>query len=500
MSSNTTVIIIFVLYMAFIMLLGIVSGKQGVGNDEKGFYLGNRSFGFYSTAMSSAATDTSGWIYIGAVGYAYLSGIEFMWMVPGYALGGVISWLLIGPKLRRQSESLGAMDLIDYFEKRLNDRKHLLKLVGGLLIVLFFIPYMGSQLKSAAITMNVVLNINYIAAMVLTAVVVTFYCFFGGYKAVVWTDTVQGTLMLLVLLAVPIYFIFGHFGGWGPFWTQVYAIDPKLTSMVYGKGGAAAFGMVLGYLTTGVGTIGQPHNLQRYFATKDAEDTFYKGMWVKAAFNIISMTGACLLGLIARVALPDIADAEYAFPSLIYAFFSPVLCGIVIAGIFAAIQSTFDSQLLVAVQTIASDFLPIFSKKKLEEKNKIWISRVTMVILSVLAFLIAIMDLDTVFLLILYASNCMASAFGPLLLFLLLAPKMVTKKGALAAMLVGAGVSTVWYATGLAQSVIFEIVPGMISATLVILLFHFVSKEERDYAVTPDDTMDHRIKKDNQVN
>lgn len=142
--------------------------------------------------------------------------------------------------------------------------------------------------------------------------------------------------MLLVLLGVPVYFIFGPLGGWESFWTQVYGIDPHLTDVVYGKGGNAAFGMVLGYLTTGIGTIGQPHNLQRYFATKDAEDVFYKGMWVKAAFNIISMTGACLLGLIARVIMPEIADPEYAFPTLIYGTFSPVICGVIIAGIFAA--------------------------------------------------------------------------------------------------------------------------------------------------------------------
>ena len=494
MSGNFTVLAVFTIYMAFMMWIGILSGKEST-NDEQGFYLGNRSFGFYSTAMSSAATDTSGWIYIGAVGYAYMCGIEFMWMVPGYALGGVISWLMIGPKLRRQSESLEAMDLIDYFEKRLDDKAHILKIIGGLLIILFFIPYMGSQLKSAAITMNVILDTNYILAMIITAAIVTSYCFFGGYKAVVWTDTVQGTLMLLVLLGVPVYFIFGPLGGWESFWTQVYGIDPHLTDVVYGKGGNAAFGMVLGYLTTGIGTIGQPHNLQRYFATKDAEDVFYKGMWVKAAFNIISMTGACLLGLIARVIMPEIADPEYAFPTLIYGTFSPVICGVIIAGIFAAIQSTFDSQLLVAVQTVASDFLPIVSRKKFGERAKVHISRITMIVLSVLAFIIAVLDIDTVFYLILFASNCMASAFGPLLVFLLCAPQMVTKKSAIAAMLVGAGVATVWYVSGLTQTVIWEIVPGMLSATIVIIALHYFIKGEREFVETKDDTMNHRIRR-----
>ncbi|WP_077602510.1 sodium/proline symporter [Oceanobacillus sojae] len=466
-TSSLIIVGVFILYLLAIFYLGVLAGK-GMNDNEESYFLGNRSFGFYSSAMSSAATDTSGWIFIGAAGYAYVSGAEFMWMLPAYAFGGILSWLIVGPALRRQSSKLGARDLADYFEKKLNDKTHLIKVTATCIIILFFIPYLGSQLTAAGKTMNVVMNMDYNLAMVITAVVVVAYCFFGGYRAVMWTDTFQGTLMILILGALPVYLIFS-LGGWGAFWGQLLAIDPILGTAASGKSGALAFGLVFGMMVMGLGTVGQPQNLQRYFTTKDATETFYKGMWVKAAFNIISMTGACLLGLAARIYLPNLTDSENAFPALVYELMPPVIIGIIIAGIFAAIQSTYSSQLLVVVQSIGDDLMKVFSKKQRSSKESVNLSRLIMIGMGILSLGLALINLDTVFKLILYAQSVMAAAFGPLLLMLLFWPSRVNKWGSFSGMVTGAFVTSVWYATGMSEYV-WEIVPGSLSAILVLLL------------------------------
>jgi sodium/proline symporter len=476
MTSSTIIITVFVIYLVVVFVIGSLAGR-GMKNDEESYFLGNRGFGFYTSAMSSAATDTSGWIFIGAAGYAYVSGAEFMWMLPAYAFGGILSWLIVGPVLRRQSSKFGALDIPDFFEKVLDDKSHLIKVTATFIIILFFIPYLSTQLTAAGKTMNVVMNMDYNLAMILTAIIVVAYCFFGGYRSVMWTDTIQGTLMLVVLGVLPIYLIFSV-GGWNAFWTQLLTIDPILGTPASGKTGAAAFGFVFGMVVMGLGTVGQPQNLQRYFTTKDSTETFYKGMWVKAAFNIISMTGACLLGLAARIYLPNLTDPEYAFPELVYELMPPVIIGIIIAGIFAAIQSTYSSLLLVAVQSIGNDLMKIFSKKERNSKELINISRVIMVILGLMSFALAALNIDTVFSLTLYAQSVFAASFGPLLLMLLFCPQKVNKWGAFVGMLSGGLTTSIWYATGI-SSYVWEIVPGTLIAFITILLVSKYTSKER---------------------
>ncbi|MEH7225747.1 sodium/proline symporter [Bacillus sp. JJ1566] len=470
--------ITLIIYLALVFFVGVYAGR-GNGNDEESYFLGKRGFGPVATAISAGATDSSGWIFIGAVGFAYSFGAVSMWMLPGFAAGVLFNWFYLGPRLRSQGEKLGALSLADFFDKKLNDKTHLVKIIAGLLIILFFIPYMASQLTAAGKTIDVLVGLDYNIGLIGSAIFVIAYCFTGGYKSVMYTDVVQGFIMLAVLFFFPIYLIF-HLGGWGELWSQLLAVDPILGHTAAGATGSAAFGLIAGLLFYGIGEIGQPHILQRFFSAKDNE-TIKKGLYIAVAWGIIVMTGSSILGLCARLILPNLADPEYAFPSVVMEIMPSVMTGIVVGAIFAAIQSTFSSQLLLSVQTLSSDLLKSFSKKKYSEAQLVKFTRITMVILGVIVTGLALANIDTVFKLVVYAWSGMASAFGPLLVMLLAAPRVVSRWGAIAGMLVGTVSASIWYAVGL-SSYMMEVVPGMICATLAIFI---VSKMVPDKTISP---------------
>lgn len=460
------VIVTFLAYLALVFAVGLFGGR-GKAKDEESYFLGERNFGPIATAFSAGATDASAWIFIGAVGFAYSFGAASMWMLPGFAAGVLFNWFYLGPKLRRQGEKLGALSLADFLEKKLKDRSHAVKMIAGLLIVMFFIPYMASQLTAAGKSIEVLLDIDYNVGLVGSAIFVLAYCLYGGYKSVMYTDVVQGAIMLAVLFFFPVYLIF-HLGGWGNLWSLLLSVDPILGHYAAGATGSAAFGMIAGLLFYGIGEIGQPHIIQRFFSAKD-DGTIYSGLWISAAWSIIVMTGSSVLGLCARIILPDLADPEYAFPSVVQAIMPAVLTGVVVGAIFAAIQSTFSSQLLLSVQTLSSDLLKSISKKEYSQVRLVRMTRFTMVILTILVTLLALLNIDSVFKLVVYAWSGMASAFGPLLIILLARPKAVTRWGAIAGMLIGTASASLWYATGL-SSYMIEVVPGMICSFTAIVI------------------------------
>lgn len=466
----STTVIVLIIYLIIVFGIGLYTGRDGAKNEED-YYLGDRSFGPLPTAISMGATDSSGWIFIGAIGYAYLAGPVSFWMYPGFAVAALVNWLFIGPKLRKESVELGALDLIDYFEKKIHkttkDTTHTVKIIGAGLVVLFFIPYMASQLTAAGKTIHSLISINYNAGLIFSAVFVTVYCFWGGYKSVIYTDFMQGSLMLLVFFIFPPILIM-KLGGWSAFWEAVQAIDPVMGTLTGGAVGSAAVGVILGLLFYGFGEFGQPHILQRFFSAKD-DNTLKYGTIVSSLWMIGVMCGSSILGCIARVFLTDIADPEYAFPVLVEQLMPPVISGIVIGAIFAAVQSTFSSQLLVAVQAIASNIIKPISKKDYTDEQLVKIGKITMVVMCVLSTALALMNIDSVFSLVVFAWSGLASAFGPLCVMLIYRSHKVSKVSAIAGMIVGLSVSTAWYMMGLSVYCM-ELVPGMIVSWLTIEL------------------------------
>ncbi|MFY0762453.1 sodium/proline symporter [Metabacillus dongyingensis] len=457
---------VFLIYLALVFFIGLAA-ERFISKSEEGYYLGDRNFGPLATAISAGASDTSGWIFIGAVGYAYVAGISTMWMLPGFVAGYLLNWFVVAPRFRRSGEELGALSLPDYFGKRFRDPKNLLKISAGIIIAFFFIAYMASQLTAAGKALSAIVSYDYTWGLILSAAFVTGYSIFGGYRAAVWTEVSQGLIMLGVLILFPLYMILFPLGGFGEFFNTLQSIDPILLSANGGTGGAIGFGVILGLIGFGLGEPGQPHIIQRFLSAKD-DQTIRQGSVIAMIWVIVVMTGSNLLGLIGRIMVPDIDDPEYVFPQLTMDIMHPAIAGIIVGAIFAAIQSTFSSQLMVATQTIASDLLKSLSKKTFTPKQMVTISRVTMILLGILSTGLALLNVQAVFNLVLYAWAGLAASFGPLLIISLYT-KWVTRQGAFWGMITGAVVTITWINSPLVTYV-YEIIPAMLASTTVIYL------------------------------
>ncbi|HIV57262.1 MAG TPA: sodium/proline symporter [Candidatus Stackebrandtia faecavium] len=457
---------VFFIYLVIVFLIGTFASRF-MSKSEDGFYLGDRNFGPVATAISAGATDTSGWIFIGAAGFAYATGIATMWMLPGFIIGYLLNWFVVAPRFRRQGQQLNALSMADYLHKRLKDPRGIVKLVSAIIIAGFFLASMAAQLTAAQVTVTTVIaDVNPTWSLILSAAFVTGYCLFGGYRAVVWTDVTQGFVMMGVLVLFPIYMIFFELGGPGQFFQTLHSIDPQLLTATGGATGAAAFGFLLGNIGFGIGEPGQPHITQRFLSARD-DTAIRQGSMVAMVWVIIVMTGSNLLGLIGRIAMPNLGDPEYVFPMVSLDILTPILAGVVLAAVFAAIQSTFSSQVMVATQSVASDALKTLTKKEFSQRTTVWISRTTMVVLATLATLVALSGWNGVFELVLYAWGGLAAAFGPLLIFCLYS-NFVTRAGALAGILSGTIAVVVWVNLGL-QDYIYELVPGVVCSTVALV-------------------------------
>jgi sodium/proline symporter len=464
----------FIIYLVAVFIIGITAEKY-ISKSEEGYYLGDRNFGTWVTAISAGATDSSGWVFIGAAGAAYTAGASTMWMLPGFIVGYFLNWFVFAPKLHEYGVKHNVLSLADYFEKRLNDKSHILRIIASIIIVIFFIAYMASQLTAAGKAFDVMIDINYNTGLIICAAFVVGYAIFGGYRSVMMTDFIQGLLMVAVLILFPIYMIFFDLGGWTSFWNQALTIDPILGTSTGGVAGSAAIGLVLGYLLFGLGVPGQPHISQRFLSAKDTQ-TLRKGSIIAMAWVIIMLVSSNLLGIIGRIYYPHLTDPEYVFPNLTIDKMSPILAGIVIGAVFAAIQSTFSSQLMVSTQSIASDLLKSISKRTYTDRQLLKISRWTMVILGAISTGIALLNIDAVFYLVLYAWGGLAASFGPLL-FLCLYTNLVTKQGAAAGMITGTLVTVIWKNTPY-SAYVYELIPAFVLATLVILIVSSMTKNK----------------------
>ncbi|QXE01293.1 sodium/proline symporter [Terribacillus sp. DMT04] len=474
----------FIIYLAAVFIIGYTAEKF-ISKGEEGFYLGDRNFGAFSTAISAGATDSSGWIFIGAAGQAYLAGISTMWMLPGFLIGYFVNWFVVAPRLRKFSEKSEALSMSDFFEKRFNDKSHLLKITSSVIIIIFFVAYMGSQLSAAGKTLDAVIDFDFNTGLVLSGIFVLGYSILGGYRSVMVTDVTQGVMMLLVLAGFPLYMILFQLGGFGTFFDTVRSIDPLLASPAAGNIGSLAVGVIIGHIAFGFGVPGQPHISQRFLSAKD-NSTIKQGSIIAMAWIIISMTGANLLGLIGRVLLPNLEDPEYVFPTVAMEVSHPIIAGVIVGAIFAAIQSTFSSQLMVTTQAIASDIWKSISKKEYSSKQSLIISRTAMVVLTLLAIGIALLNLQSVFALVQYAWAGLAASFAPVLIFSLYS-NIATKWGAFSSMITGSLVTVIWKGLGL-DAYLYEIIPGLVISTLVLLIVSKLTKQ-RDNAPLKEESM-----------
>ncbi|MBR9858576.1 MAG: sodium/proline symporter PutP [Oceanisphaera sp.] len=459
----------FLVYLIGMMAIGYYAYKRT--SDSADYFLGGRSLGPWPAAISAGASDMSGWLLLGLPGFAYAAGFESFWLAGGLLLGTWANWMFCAKRLRTYTlEVDNAITIPEYLSRRFEDKSKVLQIISALMILLFFLFYTSSGLVAGGKLFETVFGLDYQIAVVVGTLCIVSYTMFGGFLAVSWTDLVQGLMMAAALMIVPIA---AMEGGFGQLETDLQNLNPNLLTLWQNIDGEPLSVIAIVSLAAwGLGYFGQPHILARFNATRTNKD-ITTARRIAVTWSFLSMAGALMVGLVGLLYVQknmggELADAETIFMVLVNAVFHPVVAGILLAAILAAIMSTADSQLLVSSSALAEDFykqmFPHTSAKTLVN-----IGRFAVVGLSLVALMLAMNPDSTVLGLVSYAWAGFGAAFGPALLFSLYWRNM-NRNGALAGVLVGGITVVVWKQLSGGIFDIYEIVPGFILASIAIVL------------------------------
>lgn len=447
------VILAFVLYLLLMIVIGAVYAKKNSTTED--YFLGGRSLGGFVAALSAQASDMSGWLLMGLPGSIYALGTGQAWIAIGLFIGTVLNWLFISGKLRRYTiRANNSLTLPTYFENRFHDKKKVLLFISSVTIVIFFLIYTASALAAGGKLFTSVFNVDYKIALTIGAVVILAYTFLGGFLAVCVTDFVQGTLMLIALLAVPImaYSFVGSGNVLGNLDASGVAGGSAAFLSLFSNGGVPYRAVdIISGLAWGLGYCGMPHILVRFMAVRN-EKELNKSKTIAIIWVFISLVCAWVIGIVGRAYLyPEVltgGEEEKVFIKMIIKLFSedvhmPLIGGFFLCGILAAIMSTADSQLLVSASSVAEDIVKGIIRKDADEKKIFRISRITVVVIAVLAYVIALDPNNSIMGLVSNAWAGLGAAFGPTVL-LSLYWKRTNFQGAVAGIASGALTVIVW--------------------------------------------------------
>ena len=471
---------VFVIYLGVMVVIGMKYYNKE--DDMSEYILGGRKLPPIAVAMSAQASDMSGWLLTGLPGLAYIlyaGTSEAIWTAVGLALGTYLNWLFVARRLRKYTQVAGnAITLPDFFENRFRDKKHILRMVSGIFTVIFFLVYTSSQMVAGGKLFTTVFDMDYTMGMIIVAIIVLAYTALGGFTAVCWTDTIQGIIMFFALLIVPIVACV-HVGGPGAVAENLAQLtDETLHFFPETTGGHIDSLLLASALGWGLGYFGQPHILVRFMAIENSE-MIKTSRRMAMVWVVLTLSAAVLVGLIGKAFMPDLADGETVYMETIDALFNPVLAGVMLIAILAATMSTASSQLLVTASSVSRDIYAILFKKEGEEKQLVWVSRVAVVAVSVIAIFLGLDPNSSIFSLVSCAWGGIGATFGPLILFSLFWKRM-TLAGAIAGMIVGGVTDLLWYNLSGGVFDIYEIIPGFLFSSLAIIVFSLLTKPSKE--------------------
>lgn len=469
------------LYMLLMIGIGLYSYRKSSGNSDD-FLIGGRKMGPAVTALSAGAADMSGWLLMGLPGAMYLSGLSSAWIAIGLTTGAFLNYVIVAPRLRVYTEvANNAITLPVFFENRFRDKTQLLKIVSSILILVFFTLYTSAGMVSGGRLFESAFGLDYYTGLFLTSFVVVLYTFLGGFLAVSLTDFVQGTIMVTALVIIPIVLIY-QVGGLGE---TLDIIEKKNTNYLDLLKGTSTIS-VISLLAWGLGYCGQPHILVRFMAIDNIKD-MPKARNIGISWMIFTVGGAMLVGLFGIAYLykfdPEQMTsfdnskelAETIFIHLSRALFHPLIGGFLLSAILAAVMSTISSQLLVTSSSMTEDIYKAFLNKNASPKRMLFVSRLSVLIVAVVALLLSLNPKDSILSLVGNAWAGFGAAFGPLIVLSLLW-KRTTAVAGLAGMLVGGIVVLLWVYVPHNYKEVYEIIPGFLLSFTTIVLISLLSK------------------------
>ncbi|EGR0057673.1 sodium/proline symporter PutP [Vibrio vulnificus] len=458
----------FIAYLILMVAIGVYAYKKTSSSSD--YFLGGRSLGPWPAALSAGASDMSGWLLLGLPGYAYAAGIESFWLAGGLLVGTWANWLVSAKRLRTYSIQTDALTLPEFLSRRFDDKSKLIQTISAFFILLFFLFYTSSGLVAGGKLFETVFGLDYSTAVIIGTLCVVSYTLFGGFLAVSWTDLVQGLLMAAALMIVPIAVMEG---GFGQLATDMHNINPELLTLWNdAKGEPLSAIAIISLVAWGLGYFGQPHILARFKASRTNRE-LGTARRIAVGWTALSMAGAILVGLVGLVWVnghpgSELADGEKIFMLLVNTVFHPVIAGILLAAILAAVMSTADSQLLVSSSALAEDFYKQVIKPDASSQEIVMVGRIGVVVISIIALILAMTPDSSVLGLVSYAWAGFGAAFGPAVV-LSLYWKGMNRNGALAGILIGGITIVVWKQLTGGWFDVYEIVPGIIFSTIAIV-------------------------------
>lgn len=490
--TSTAVGWTFVVYLTVIMGIGWMAYQRTQNLSD--YILGGRRLGPWSSALSAGASDMSGWLLLGLPGAAFAVGLSAGWIALGLLVGTWLNWLLMAPRLRVYTfKANDSLTLPEFLEQRFRDKTNMLRVVSALFILLFFLFYTSSGLVAGGKLFETVFGVDYQYAVILGTLAVVSYTMFGGFLAVSWTDLLQGLMMAAALALVPLWAM-GELGGINATFTSLEELNPHLLTWFSDNTGASL--TIIGILSSvawGLGYFGQPHILAR-FAAIDSAKQIPAARRIAVSWTALTLFCAMLIGLVGIVYLGDgLGDGETVFMVMVNALFHPVIAGILLAAILAAVMSTADSQLLVSSSALTEDFYKSIFRKDATQEELVRIGRIAVILIALAAMLLAFDDDSTVLDLVSYAWAGFGATFGPVLL-LSLFWRRSTALGAMAGIVVGGVTVVVWANMSGGIFELYEILPGFVLAGLAMIGMSLISPEPEQEILDEFDAVQQEVK------
>jgi len=461
-------LLIFIIYLIFMVGIGIYFFLKSRGSGEKQYFLGDRQMGPWVSALSAGASDMSAWVLMGLPASIYAAGIGQAWIAIGLAIGYALSWIFEAPRLRRFSIAADdSITLPQYLTNRFKSANKSLQVICAVIFLIAYTIYAASSVKACGTLFNTVVGIDSTLAMYIAAVIIVAYTFLGGFSAVCWTDFFQGLLMLGALLIAPIFAL-----------GMINAGEGAMTMDQLPEGYWNLFANwkdVVSGLGWGLGYFGMPHIIIRFMSVRSDRD-LKKSAKIGITWNILIILFSVAAGCIGHLFMGELSDSSTVFIQMVRKIFPAVISGILLSAILAASMSTADSQLLSASSAFAADvYKPLIRKNKTSTREMYWAGRLVVLVIAIAAVIIASNPgSGTIMGLVENAWGIFGAAFGPAIL-LSLFWKRFTFKGAVAGILVGALVDIAWLAwIGLG---IYEIIPGFFAGLLAAVVVTLIDRE-----------------------
>jgi len=465
---NIVELLVFIVYLVFMLGIGIFFFLRSRSGGEKEYFLGGRQMGPWVSALSAGASDMSAWVLMGLPASIYSYGIGKAWVAIGLMVGYAICWLCEARRLRRFTiASKDSITLPQYLTNRFLADSKALQIICAIIFLLAYTIYAASSMKACGTLFHTVLGVDEKTAMYIATAIIVAYTFLGGFNAVCWTDFFQGMLMLAALLAAPIFalFVVNARGS-----AETAAVLPKNYWNLFANWKDIVSGM--GW---GIGYFGMPHIVVRFMAIRSDEDV-KKSAGIGIAWNVLIVIFSVAAGCIGHLLLGDISDSSTVFIQMVRMLFPALLSGILLSAILSASMSTADSQLLTSASAFASDvYQPVIRRGKASDREMLWAGRIVVLAISAVAILIASdPNSGTVMGLVENAWGLFGAAFSPVIL-LSIFWRRFNFQGAVAGVIAGAVVDLLWF-TSFSASGIYEIIPGSIASAIIAVIVTLITK------------------------